>query len=312
MTTLVTGGTGFIGSYVSRMLINRGEKVIVYDLVPKFNLMKNVSNQMIEIVHGDILDLPHLLRTIKKYDVNRVIHLAYMLIDACDANPYKAMKVNILGTNNVFEAARILDLERVVWASSSAVYAPAREYGGASVCVTEDFPITTRDVSVYGACKILNEFTSQFYSERYNLDLIGLRPTIVYGPGRVKGGTAFLSLLIENPARGKPIHVPFSADQECNWIYVKDAAAGFVTACFAKKPKHIIFNLGGETRTLGEAANYVKEIIPDANITFGSAKAEWVSRYDTTRIFEELGFKPKYSLKDGIKDFIKIVRSESG
>jgi len=312
MTTLVTGGTGFIGLYISRMLINRGEKVVVYDLIPKFDLMKEVPNQTIEVVRGDILDLPHLLRTIKKYDINKVIHLAYMLIDACDANPYKAMEVNILGTNNVFEAARILDLERVVWASSSAVYAPAREYGETPVYVTEDFPIKMKGISVYGACKILNEFTSQFYSERYNLDLIGLRPTMVYGPGRVRGGTAFSSLLIENPARGKTIHIPFSADQECNWIYVKDTADAFVTACFAKKPKHIIFNLGGETHTLGEAANYVKEIIPDANITFGNAKAEWVSRYDTTRIFEELGFKPKYSLKDGIKDFIKIIKSESG
>jgi UDP-glucose 4-epimerase len=309
MTVLVTGGTGFIGSYTLRALVDKGEKPTAYDLVPDPSLIGDIADK-VEVVRGDILDLPNLLRTIKERDVERIIHLAYMMMDAAEANPYKGMEVNILGTNNVFEAARILDVERVVWASSAAVYGPAEEYGGTSIPVNEDSPVKVGTASVYGACKILNEFTAEFYSERYGLDLIGIRPTVIYGPGRVRGGTAFASRLIEDPARGKPVKIPYSSPQEHDWMYVKDTANAFVTACFAGKPKNIVFNVGGETRTIGEAVKYVKEFIPGADITLGDITLGWVSRYDTTRVSKELGFKPQFSLKDGIKNFISTVRQK--
>lgn len=304
---LITGGTGFIGSYVSRALVEKGENIIIYDITPDISIFSDIIDK-VRIVRGDILDMPNLLRTIKNQNVDKIVHMAYMMADASDANPYKGMEVNVLGTNNVFEAARILDIERVVWASSAAVYGSAEYYGGKQVFVNEDSP--TKGTFVYAACKILNEFTAEFYSEKYGLDFVGLRPTVIYGTGRIRGTSAFASILIENPARGKPVQVPYTADQEHDWMYVKDTADAFVTACFIKKPKHTIFNIGGEVHTLREATNYVKELIPDADITFGNATLGWVSKYDTTRASEELGFSSRYSLKDGIKDFVNTVRSK--
>lgn len=309
MPILVTGGTGFIGSYILRALIDKGERVIAYDLRPDFDLVSDIVGR-IKVLYGDVLDMPNLLRAMKEHKTDRVVHLACMMMDAAEANPYRGMEVNIMGTNNVFEAARILDLKRVVWASSAAVYGPAREYGGTLVPVNEDSPVKIGTASVYGACKVLNEFASTFYSERYDLDFIGLRPTVVYGPGRTRGGTAFASKLIEFPARGKAVKIPYSSDQEHDWMYVKDTANAFVTACFAEKPKHKIFNVGGETRTIGDAVKYIKELVPDADITLGTANLGWVSRYDATRISQELGFKPQYSLKEGIKDFVNDVQQK--
>ena len=305
MTILVTGGTGFIGSSILRALVNKNEKSIANDLMPDLSLIGDISDK-IEIVRGDVLDLPNLLRIIKNHEVDKVIHMVYLLIDASRENPYRAIEINIQGTNNVFEAARILDLERVVFASSAGVYGPAEYYGGTSVEVDEESP--TKPTTVYGACKVLNEFMLKVYSERYDLDLIALRPTQVYGPGRTRGGVAFMSRLIEDPARGKPVVLAYPPDQEHDWLYVKDTADAFVTACFAKKPKHDIFNIAGGTHTLEEAAKYIKELIPDAKITFGDKPVGWVSRYNSTRAANELGIRPKYSLKSGVEEIVESAR----
>lgn len=302
MTVLVTGGTGFVGSSILQELVSKRERPIVYDIMPDFSLIGDISDK-IETVRGDILDLPNLLRIVKNHEVDRVIHMAYLLIDASEENPYGAMRINIEGTNNVLEVARILDLERVVFASSAGVYSPADYYGGALVEVDEESP--TKPTTVYGACKVLNEYMLNIYSERYNLNLIALRPTQVYGPGRTRGGTAFMSRLIEDPARGKPVVLAYPSDQEHDWLYVKDTADAFVTACFAKKPKHNIFNIAGGTHTLKEAADHVKELIPDAKVTFGNRPVGWVSRYNSTRAAKEMGFRPKYSLKNGVKEIIE-------
>lgn len=310
MTVLITGGTGFIGSYILRGLARRGnEKPIVYDLMPNLSLISDISEK-VKVVHGDVLDLPHLLRVIKENNVKQIIHMAYLLIDASGKNPYNAIQVNIQGTNNVFEAARILDLDRVVWASSAGVYGQAEYYGGQSVEVDEES--TTKPTTIYGNCKVLGEFVLDFYSEKYGLDLIALRPTQVYGPGRVRGGVAFMSRLIEDPARGKPIKLPYPPGQEHDWVYVEDTADSFIIACFVNKPKHKIFNIGGGTHTLGEVASYVKELIPDANITFeGENSVGWVSRYNFTRATKELGYKPKYSLENGVRDIIETAHSSN-
>lgn len=302
MTLLVTGGTGFIGSNVLRGLVDKGERPIAYDLMPDFNLIDDISDK-IEIIRGDVLDFPNLMRVTKNHEVDRIVHMAYLLIDASRKNPYMAMEINIQGTNNVLEVARILDLERVVLASSVGVYGSAEYYGGTSVEVDEES--STKPTTLYGACKVLNEFTLEFYSEKYGLDLIALRPTQVYGPGRTRGGVAFMSRLIEDPARGKPVVLDYPPDQEHDWLYVEDAADAFVVACFAERPKHNIFNIAGGTYSLGEVANYVKELIPDAKIAFGNKPVGWVSRYNSTRAEKELGFEPKYSLKNGVKEIVE-------
>ena len=121
MTYLVTGGFGCIGSYVIRDLLEAGEQVVVYDLtydltIPEMVLNEDQINQ-ITFVGGDIVDLPNILQTIKKNDIDRIIHLASWQVPACQAKPPLALKIVSEGTVNIFEAARVFGIERTVWVS---------------------------------------------------------------------------------------------------------------------------------------------------------------------------------------------------
>jgi len=315
MTTLVTGGTGFIGSHVMRHLVNGGERPIVYDIVPNLKPIEDIVNK-IEFVQGDLLDFPQMLRTIKQYNVKKIIHLAYSPIDISANNPYLGMEIDIKGTNNVFEAARILDLERVVWTSSISVSGPASYYGGESVEVDEESP--TRPSNIYGADKVLNEFVSKFYSDKYNLDIICLRPSQVYGPGKpvereTKYPGVILNLLVENSVNGKPFRISYPPDVKFDWLYVKDLAKICVEASYVKKPTHNLFIIGGGSNSLKTATDYVKEFIPSARIEFGNEPPLGiVNRFSTARAQKEIGFKLKYPLREGIRDLIQFIKNKDG
>ena len=302
MGILVTGGTGFIGSYLVKELARQGQDVVVYDLSPNIDLIREVADR-VKVARGDILDPVELLRTVKSYGVDDIFHLAYLLIADSREKPSLALRVNCEGVNNIFEVARIADIRKVVWASSVGVYGSAKYYTGP---VNED--TSTKPTTVYGACKVLNEFMGRYYFETYGLDNIALRPTIVYGAGRRRGGFTFANDLIEYPALGKPIKVPFG-DQEIDWQYVKDVVKAFILAYRTKNPKHRIFNVGGEVHTIREVADYVRKFIPNAIIEVESGELGWVSQYDTTRARIELGYEPSYTLEKGIEDQINIIRT---
>ena len=239
MTILVTGGTGFVGLPIVRNLVDGREEPVLYDLMPNMGPIGNISGKFC-VVRGDILDLPHLLRTIKEHDIDKIIHLAYFGDAASRKNPYGAVETSLVGTTNVFEAARILDLEKVVWASSGAVYGPAAYYGGQAAVMDEEKP--TKPNGMYGACKVFNEFTGQFYCSEYGLDIIALRLTSVYGAGR-HHSAYYTGEIIEDPARGKPVKIPLSSAEEHDFIYVEDVARAFILASRVKKPEHNIFNI---------------------------------------------------------------------
>lgn len=304
MTTLVTGGTGFIGSYVTHELLKRGEDVISYELIPTTELIGDIADQ-VKIIRGDILDTPSFFRAVKENNVDRIIHLVFLLIDACKANPRKAIEVNCIGTNSVLEAARTFDIKKVVFASSTAVYGSPEDYGGPAVPIKEGDQL--KPSTLYGACKILCEFMCEQYLNDYGIDYVALRPSIVYGYGRKRGGFTFANDVIQYPAMGQPVKISY-ADQELNWIYVTDTAKALAMSNLTQNLKHHIFNLGGDVHTLRGAAEFVKKLIPGAEITLESGTLGWASRYDTTRISEELGFVPEYSLEKAIEDFIKRIR----
>ena len=311
MAYLITGGMGCIGSYVIRDLLSAGEKLIVYDSIHDLTIPKLVlTPEQLEdftFVQGDITDLPHVLRTVKAHNIERIIHLASWQVPACDANPPQALRVVCEGTINMFEAARIFNLKRVVWASTVAVFGAPEDYNHQQI--QNDAPHFPK--FIYGACKSLNERYASFYFDNYNVDIIGLRFTAVYGVGRTRGMSSFSTKMIEDAALGRPSVVPFG-DDAVDWQYVEDVSQSIMMACTCPTTNTRVFNVIGGIRPVREAAEYLKQLVPDAEITLESGVFGISWDYDATPIAEEVGFTPTHTMEQGILKTFSRFRELAG
>jgi UDP-glucose 4-epimerase len=318
MSYMVTGGAGFIGSRIVRNLVREGEQVIVYDWLPvQGNLermLKAEEIQSLKIVQGDVTDYSMLLRAIKDNNVDRIIHMAGMLIHDVNANPVLGVKVNIEGTLNVFEAARFLGLKKVVWASSGSVFGPAEMY--TQEYIPADAPHFPQNI--YGATKSMDELVMNYYYKTYKAGITAVRYVMVYGVGQTRGRTAgIMQQLVYNPAIGKPGKVPAAGWNILGWTYVEDAAKATVMAVKAPATKTRAYSIMGAIHSVQEIADYVKKLIPEADITLlpleRSASHTGVTcKYDTRLTEDELGFRSEWDMRRGIKDTINIIRRENG
>ncbi len=307
MTVLITGGSGFVGSWMTRDLLSRGEQVVLYDLYPRTDLIYDILDQIV-MVKGDLLDMGHLADTMKSHRVDRVIHAASYLGFESQTRPPMAVRVNCEGTANVLEASRIMDVRRVVFTSTQSVYGTTP----AGQPVTEDD--APNPSTVYGATKRMCEWLGINYSANYDMDFIAVRFPTVYGPTKLGRGWAVpLMDIVENPVAGIPAIIPSGGDVRQELLYVKDAARTVVNAAFVETTEHPIFNLGSSTaHTMHEMADVVRDRIPGADITIGDGPEPLYGlggRLDLSRASAEIGHEITFTLEDGIDDWIDYLRS---
>ncbi len=307
---LVTGGAGFIGSYLVRELVSQGKKVVVLDVTPDASYVADCMDK-ITFVYGDVADMPHLTGVMADQRVNIVFHLAYLLVPDTDNRLGTAMQVNCAGFHNVMEAARILKVRRVVWASSQAVYGLAEFYPDEPL--SED--VFVNPTTLYGACKLFNEHIARHYWEAYGLDNVGLRKSVVYGLGKSRRRDLSIShLLIENALLGRPMEMP-PVDYYANYVYAKDIVRAYLLAAQAPQPEHIIFNVGGYVHRNSEVVKLLQNLVPGVTVHHKEAHdiPNPIDAYaqDMSRAREELGYEPVYTLEQGIQDYLK-VREELG
>ena len=300
VNVLITGGFGCIGSYVIRDLLRAGETAVVYDLledhtIPRMVLTPQEIDQ-IRFVQGDITDLPSIMRAVKVEKIDRIVHLASWQVPACQANPAMALRVVCEGTVNIFEAQRVFELPRLVWASSVAVFGSPADYGGNRV--TNDDPHYPK--FVYGACKSLCERYADHYFAEYGCDNIGLRFTSVYGVGRTRGMSSFTTKMIEAAAYGESYAVPFG-DDIVDWQFVEDVATVVTTALAAATTRTRTFTVKGDYRSVQDGVDAVRALAPGADLSVegGVFGIQW--DYDASALEDELGFVPAYGMEAGIQ-----------
>ncbi len=312
MNYLVTGGCGFIGSHIIRQLKQQGHNPVAYDLYPSKTSIEQVLSQEeiknIKIIQGGLEDKDALIKILKNNQIDIIIHLAALLGAKCEDNPSEAVRSNIIGTINIFEAALASNIKRVVWASSSSVYAPESVYR--NFYQTELVPndALLKPATVYGATKAFCEYMGELYYKRYGLETIGLRYGMVFGIARMRGLAQYVTNLINNPAEGLPGEVDAGDTAPC-WLYVEDAARATVTASQCPNPESRNFFIGGEITPVSKIRDYVLTLLPDAKITLKPGKV-FGSAYnlDKSAAEKELGFKYRYSTFEGVRETINLLR----
>jgi nucleoside-diphosphate-sugar epimerase len=310
---MVTGGAGFIGSHLVRELARQGKKVVAYDFVPDASYIADcvdtdrTSAGKVTFVYGDVADMPHLVSVMAEHQVDVVIHLAYMLVPDTVERLGWAIRTNCVGFHNVLEAARVLGVRRVVWASSGSAYGLAKFYPPGPV--NED--VFVNPVLVYGACKLFNEHIGRFYRDELHFDNIGFRKPVAYGLGKSRlRDYSIAHLLVENAVLGRPLEMP-PVDYNMNWLYVKDIVRAYMLAAQAPPTEHLIFNVGGFVHSCSEVVEILKGLFPQLSVIqqegYILSHPIEVSAYDQSRAKREFGYEPVYDLEDAVRDYVETV-----
>jgi len=283
MAVLVIGGTGFIGYRLGRLLVARGETVTCMDANPDAHSFADLGTK-VTCVRGDVAQFDDVLAAMTAAEADRVVNLAYLI--GSHHAPHLALRINVLGTDNCFEAARVLGVKHTVYAGSFAPNGKQSNYGDRPV--TEDDPVYGE--YQYGRHKIINEWQALDYIEKFGMCITGIRAAYVTGPDKVRGTVDHVKCITE-PARGRRVTLPFEDAMVCA-IHVDDMAEVFARVTMTDKPVHRVYNSGGTPISLGEIADIVRSYLPDAEISFqnqhGAKASNATYRLDNARLRTEV------------------------
>ena len=301
MATLVTGAFGCIGAWVVRVLLAAGERPVVFDLGDdpwRMNMIvgPDVASR-IAIVRGDIADREAVVRAVGGHGVRRVIHLAAWQIPLCRQDPSRGASINVVGTANVFEAARAGQVERVVYASSAAVFgAPALYPPGPIKDDAPRYPATH-----YGVYKVANEETARIYWEEHKVASMGFRPLSVYGPGRDFGLTADPTLAMKAAVLGRTFRIRWGGATDL--IYTEDVARALLAAASSRLDGARAYNLHGASAAIADVVTLIESAWPRAKglISHIEQPIPFPAALDDARYQKDLGPAPATSLAEGVQ-----------
>jgi len=306
---LITGGLGFLGASLTKRLLENNEEVFVFDILSDLKNVKDIRD-MVKIVRGDISNWSEVFDVVKNNNIDCIYHLAAILTDACEVRPQLAYAVNIGGTFNVLEAARLFKMETVIFSSSIGTYGP-----GVPPIINED--VVQLPTSMYGVTKIAGERLGEYYYSKYGINFRAVRFPALIGVGRATGISRYPSLIIQEPALGHKYRAYVDESARLPFMCVKDAAQALFDLRHADESnlKRRIYNLGGFSPTARQEADIVKKYLPQAQIEFQPDETamriinDMPKEVDDTRANQEWGFHNINSLDEAIEDFIFEVRA---
>lgn len=306
MNVLITGA-GLIGAHAARHLADAGHKVVLFDLSPNREyIQKVVGAGKAEAVAADMRDLPALLSVLERCDVDTMVHTAGLIGGRVQENSYTGATNNILGTINVLEAARLRKLRRVVYVSTFGVYQREKITDSA---IRETHPIGGHNL--YATTKVCSEHLVHAYASMYKLDTMIIRPGGVFGRGFYVGGSTVGMVMRDlalNIIKGGSIVIDAKTYGPNEYVYGKDVGMALLLACQAQDPQQRIYNAGtGTVHGPDKLAEVVRDLAPKAEVRVGGTAVAEPGRsipMDISAAKTELGYAPKFSLKDALRDYM--------
>jgi nucleoside-diphosphate-sugar epimerase len=310
MRVLITGGYGFIGAWIVRNLLTRGDQVWVFDLREDPRRLRQIlpetEVQKVQFVQGDVTNVGQLQRAITEHAMTHIIHLAGLQVPTCRVDPLLGAKVNVLGTLAVFEAIKATSnqVKRLVYASSAAVFGGPDKYPAGPLADDVLLVPSTH----YGVFKCCNEGNARIYFQDHGISSIGLRPWTVYGVGRDLGMTSEPTKAIKAALLGRPYHISFGGWSD--FQYVDDVAKAFVNCCERPFSGAKSYNLRGSVLTLSDFHANLCQVLPQAQTLVSYGQAQIAIAYDLSdeALQRDLGPMPKTALVDGIRQTVEIFR----
>ena len=315
MSVLITGINGMSGLHTAKLLLEKGIDVVGYDNNRNGELAYYPEvESKIRFVWGDIVHFGHLLQTVEENGVDHIIHLAALRNEVLyKTMPTELLRVNIGGLTNILELARIGKIQRVVFASSAAVYGKMDD---SSRSIPEDAPLDPR--GIYANSKAMCESLCRAYRNVYGVGVLVLRPSRVYGRLANLDTLEFgnpISSFVGTLMQGEAIAETSGADFGGDFTYVPDLAYGCYRALVTPRPQSWIFNISnGVFYRLSEVAAALGELFPQARISIGPGLEPYITQspmrgpLDIGRAQKELSFHVALNLKGSLEHFIETLR----
>lgn len=294
---LVTGAGGCIGSWVLSLLSKANIPTCAFDLTEDKRrphlLMGESKVAAIPWITCDISDTKTVLKKMEAIKPSAIIHLAALQVPFCKADPVQGAKVNVVGTVNLFEAARQLGIQRISYASSIAAHGAIEEDIG-----------TMR--TLYGAYKYCDEQIARVYSNDWGVHSTGIRPGVVYGVGRDQGLTSTTTVAILAAAAGKAYTVPFRGG--VSWLHGAEAASAFIHAVAVDQQSAQVFDMNGVYATVEEGISILNDIAPNVEIVCQGDALAFPMHLPDTPLRKFLGEYGQISLREGIQQTFQDFR----
>lgn len=293
MRVLISGGSGFLGAWIIRRLLKGGHEVRVLDRSDDSRLVERIAGTLdrVEWRLGDVSASEDVMAAVAGCEA--IIHLAALLTPACRDDPRLGARVNLIGTLNLFEAARRQGLRRLAYASSAGVFGP--DDGGTP------YPLTH-----YGAFKLACEGCARAYFQDEGISSIGFRPLVIYGPGRERGLSAGPTLACRAAVAHQPYTLPFTG--RADFIFVDDVAAAFEVAVTRSYTGAHVFNLRGEVASVERLMAEIRRQEPGAVLQAAGEALPIHAELEASRLAPVLGDLPHTSLRDGLAQTLEFYR----
>ncbi len=304
MKILVTGAAGFIGRYLVPVLAGKGHQVVASDIaLPKSEPLPGVEWEHLDVSRPEAIYKIMLTRR-----PEAVIHLVSLLAGPCEADPIRGWRVNFDSTLHLLNAGLAGGLKRFVLTSSVSVYG-------------RGIPEPVRDNAlkepgtIYGQTKLACENLLRWYRAKHGILVGAVRFPWVYGPGRENGITAlYSSKLLDAIAAGERVYIA-NPDEKGDWLYVKDAVKALALLLDKGDTEQLFYNILGESHTIRDAMTRAGKLFPEADIVLNdkavASDNPYPTEYDDSAARRELGWRPDYTLEDGFREHVAMLRGKA-